>query len=232
MSEAQGDSGRTRSLLEEAVAILRESEDPRRLAIALTHLATTLDPADAKKLNEEALSIARSANDMRNVGMVTHNLAHGFLLAGDYEAAGRLYDESLAVARTVGDTYSIAATLAMVAYVRLRRDDLDAARADVRESLALSDGMHDTHSLVHTIAIVAAILAASGATESAARLCGANSALCAQHRFELEEVEAALFRETVDSLRRALGAAFDDEWAIGEKLDARQAVDLGAAALA
>src|SRR5436190_22115778 len=83
MSEARGESERTRALLEEAVDLLRGANDSWRLAIALAHLASVQTNRDtAFAMNQEALEVAQSAGDDRNVAMVTANAGHYLLAVG------------------------------------------------------------------------------------------------------------------------------------------------------
>jgi predicted ATPase/class 3 adenylate cyclase len=232
MSEARGDSERTRVLLEEAVELFRETEDDWRLVIALAHLAG-IQPtrAETLALNEEALEIARAAGDSRNISIVTHNMGNQAAQAGDDEEAAALFEESLAGARALGDSYGIAATIAELARLALRRGDPADAAGKLRESLERSRALRDTHSLAHMLATAAATMLALGRAKEAAQVCAADETLCKQHGFELEALEQALLAETIDAARRALGEGFDEQWENGMRLDLGQALELALSAI-
>jgi predicted ATPase/class 3 adenylate cyclase len=233
MSEARGDSERTRVLLEEAVEILREADDAWRLVIALAHLASVQpNRADQLALNREALEIARVAGDRRNVAMLTHNLAYGAESDGDLEQAGALLEESLAESRSIEDTYGMGASLADLARLELRHGNTNGAAAKMRESFELSRSVEDVHGLAHALTTAAATILALGRPAHAARLCAADETMCSRHGFELEALERALLAQTIDDVRRALGEAFDEEWAAGAELDLGGAVELALEALA
>jgi predicted ATPase/class 3 adenylate cyclase len=227
MSEARGDSERTRALLEEAVEIFRGVDDPRRLVIALAHLAGVRpNPADRIRLSMEALEIARAEGDLRNASMVTHNLAYRAEQDGDEERAAALLRESLEGARSVGDTYGIAGALGDLARLGLRRGDVDEAAAFARESVELLWSLRDAHSLAHVLTTAAAVILARGRAGDAARLCAADEALCARHGFQTEPAERAVLTETIADARRRLGDEFEDVWATGAQLDLATAVEL------
>jgi hypothetical protein len=227
MSEARGDSERTRGLLEEAVEIFRDVDDSRRLVIALAHLASVQrNPADWMRLNREALEIARAEGDLRNISMVTHNLAYRAEQDGDEAVATRLLEESLDGARIVGDTYGIAGALGDLARLRLRSGDLVQAAAFTRESVELLWSLRDAHTLAHVLTTAAAVLLALDRPRDAAQLCAADQELCARHGFETEPAERAVLMETTDELRRRLGDGFADAWRSGTELDLAKAVEL------
>jgi predicted ATPase/class 3 adenylate cyclase/Tfp pilus assembly protein PilF len=227
MTEARGDSERTRAFLEEAVDTFRSTDDAWRLAIALTHLAGT-QPAhgEALRLNEEAIDVAEAAGDARNVSLLKHNLGYLTEEGGNDEQAEALYEESLAGTRAIGDVYGTSATLGDLARLALRRGDRDEAAANLRESLELSRALGDTHSLAHTLTAAAATVLALSFARDAARICGAQDVLCKQHGFKLEPLERALLAETIEATRRALGGEFEGSWAAGTQLELGNAVEL------
>jgi predicted ATPase/class 3 adenylate cyclase len=226
MTEARGHTDQTRLLLEEAVAILRRTDDRWRLVIALAHLADAQpNPVDRRTLNHEALEIARAAGDARNVAVVTHNLGGQAAQAGDDEQAKALFEESLIGSRALGDAYGVAASVAELARLALRRGEPREAAAYLRESLELSQELRDTHSLAHTLTTTAATIFALGRAHEAVRICAADDALCKRHGFELETLERAMLAETVEATRSALGPDFDREWVAGTQLDVATAVE-------
>jgi hypothetical protein len=124
MTEARGDSERTRAFLEEAVETFRSTDDAWRLAIALTHLAGTQPTrGEALRLNQEAIDVAQAAGDARNVSLLKHNLGYLTEEGGNDEQAEALHEESLAGTRAIGDVYGTSATLGDLARLALRRGE-------------------------------------------------------------------------------------------------------------
>jgi len=232
MSEARGESGRTRELLEEAVELLRAAGDSWRLSIALAHLASVQGDLEAAlAMIQEALEVAQAAGDDRNVAMVTANAGHFLLAAGDEDGAEARFKASLEISRRIGDTYMIGGTLDSLGELSLRRGDLERASAYVLEAMELLWSLGDAHSLVHTFVNAAAIAQACGRSREAARLSAADEALCRRHGFELETGSPELLAETKRAARTALGDEFEHEYEAGSQLDLGAAVALAREAL-
>jgi predicted ATPase/class 3 adenylate cyclase len=233
MTEARGQTERTRLLLQEGADLFRQTDEPRWLVIALAHLAGSYqhdEPRRAELLNE-ALEIARESGDVRGAAVVTSNMAYPLIIGGDDERATELYEAALMGYRTVGDAYGAGVVLANIAMLALRRGDLETAAGHLRESLELSRSLQDAHTLAHTLATAAAAVLARGDAETAARLCAADDALCHAHHFELEALERELLDETVRTLRSTLGDAFTEVWAAGADLELASAVELALGSL-
>jgi predicted ATPase/class 3 adenylate cyclase/Tfp pilus assembly protein PilF len=232
MSEARGDSRRTRTLLEEAVELLREAGDSWRLVIALAHLASVQEDRDAMfDINQQALEIAQTAGDDRNVAMLTTNSGHYSLEFGDEDAAEAKFERALEISRRIGDTYMIGGTLDSMGEVALRRGDVERARACVREGIELLWSLRAAHSLVHAFVTAAAVALARGRVADAVRIGAASRTLCARHGFELEGGTAKLLDQTDKAARAALGAAFEAQLETGAALDLAGAVGVALEAL-
>ena len=232
MSEARGESERTRALLEEAVDLLRGANDSWRLAIALAHLASVQTNRDtAFAMNQEALEVAQSAGDDRNVAMVTANAGHYLLAVGDVDEAEARFERALAISRQVGDTYMIGGTLDSIGGLALRRGEIERARECMRDSIELLWSLRDAHSLVHAIVTAAAIAQALGRSREAARLCAADEAICRRHGFRLEVGTPEMMAETNDAARAALGDEFETQRMAARELDLEGTVELALDAL-
>jgi predicted ATPase/class 3 adenylate cyclase len=233
MTEARGESDRTRDLLEAAVALFRAADDPWRLAIALSHLASVQPDHEAKMaINQQALEIANAAGDVRNVAMVTSNVGHHLLAAGDEAGAEVRFERALAISRQIGDTYMIGGTQDSIAELSFRRGDIERARTCAREAIDLLWSLRDLHSLVHAFVTAAAIANAVGRPREATRLGAADEALCRRHGFELEAESASLLDETNEATRAALGAEFEQLRKEGATLDLEGAIGMALEALA
>jgi tetratricopeptide (TPR) repeat protein len=126
-------------LLEEAVSIFREIEEPSGLASGLYWLAdkawTESNVASAQSLYEESLAYAQAAGVRWVVGKCLDSLAGFADIEGDHLKARKLKEEAVVVMREVGDQKELAAPVMWLAYRIWGEGDTDKARGLIEEIL-------------------------------------------------------------------------------------------------
>jgi len=136
----QGDYASAKALLEESLAIARELEDNRGVAVSLNALAVNArdrgDLAAARSLFEEGLLVWRELGNARDVARLLSNLANVVKLQGDCAHARSLYEECRAIFRELGDRTGVAWSLNHQGDVARDLGDTAAARSFYEESLA------------------------------------------------------------------------------------------------
>jgi predicted ATPase len=235
MKEARGDLQAVVPALEEVLDALRASGETRWLILATTHLAIAYGDSGelerAQALFDEALALARETGDLRGEAIARINLGHLRMMEGNVAAAEATVEEALAAMRVVGDVYGIAGCLADLALFSVRRGELDSTVVQLRESLRLSSSIGDTYTSTRSLPVAAGVASARGDFRSGAILCAAAQNLSKTHGFALDPLPAELTADTTAAARVALGDAFDEAWAAGERLDAEAAVQLALAAI-
>ena len=117
----EGDFERATELMEEALALCRESGDPALLASILTHLGMTFvfqgDLERAKAPLEEAAAMLREQKHRTFLVVALMYLGWAALLQGDSELARALHREGLELQREVGDKPAASESLGALACV-------------------------------------------------------------------------------------------------------------------
>ncbi len=154
----QGDLERATALLEEGVALLRETGPKGELADALDNhgiaKAQRGELERAETLFEESVGLFREAGARWGVAESLNNLALTAYLRGEREQATALLEESLRIRRKLGDMRGISMSLVNLANEALRRRDHERAATLCDEGLALARGLGDkglTATFLHTL---------------------------------------------------------------------------------
>ncbi len=130
-----------RSLLQEALAISRELDDPYMTAYCIHSLAflagSTHNMDDSLRLNTEASVIRREIGDLVGLGVSLNNLADRHQRLGNWEEAERFVTECLSLHRKMGSTYGIEVGLANHTLQFFFRHDLANAERNIRDGLSL-----------------------------------------------------------------------------------------------
>ena len=226
-----GDITSARQSLDEALVILRTSEDETSLVWLKQFLGLVLasegeyDLADGAL--KEAVAIARKQGDLKKGSF---SLAfHGdiALQQGDLSNAKKVYEESANTLRALGNKLFTAYPLRRLGYLALQRGEIQRARDYFRESLALNREGGDRRAVAACLLSFAALAIHMGKPALAARLLGA-----VESRLEslginllyLDLIEWGLISNklitTLDEA--AFTAAFADGWELSED----QAVEL------
>ena len=112
---AQGRLDEATAVLEEALAVARETGDPWLIAhpvLGLGELARIRgDLARARAFYEESLALARDAGDRMQVAMALNNLGMVAITEGDHEAARPFHRQALDIALEFAETRQIVGAL-------------------------------------------------------------------------------------------------------------------------
>ena len=150
LNSRSGDFTRARALLEDALAIRRELDDPIGRAEALNDLAWLAtrqeDYETARALGEEALALVEAGDNVHLLGRVHATL--GDLIERSDLLAGRAhFDEARRHFDAVGDRGASARVLNNLGLIDLSRGDLAASRRALEECLATFSELQDAAAL-------------------------------------------------------------------------------------
>jgi DNA-binding CsgD family transcriptional regulator len=119
----QGNLERAMDLLEQGLALARETGDSNLIGLSLTNLGDVAryqgDYARAAPMYRESLALFRKTGDLRRAAFSLTNLAYIANRQGDPEQALALYLEGLEHAQSVGDRHRLAVCLEGLADVAL-----------------------------------------------------------------------------------------------------------------
>ena len=178
------------------------------------------DPAAARADYSEALHYGRAARDAMGQASALNNLAILELEQGDHHAAQLLFREAQVITEEIRDAslqpfinYGIGVTAVF------DEDTLVARRA-------FADAWHGAREsgqrslMAYALLGLGVVHVLDGRVEPGAMLLGASSALFEQLGEQPEQIEAALYAQSVDSARRQLGEGADRAMAAGGRLPA------------
>jgi predicted ATPase/DNA-binding XRE family transcriptional regulator len=172
----QGDIGTAKRMLEEAVPVLRPSNDEVHLAWALQFFGLVLayekEYALADKANQEGVAIARRLSNAYTSSLLFF-LGDVDLLKGDIVRAKKTYEENAARLRELQSKSALAYPLRRLGYLALDQGDLPNARRYFQESLELNHEIGDLPGTTASLASAAALAIRLDQPATAARLCGA-----------------------------------------------------------
>ncbi len=176
LSEA-GDEDRSAASLEEALALLRDTDDLARIAAVLNSLGVVQrqrgDLDRARVLFEESLAIRREIGDPMMIDIALGNLAMLAWSQGDLDLAESLLDETRAFAQQHGDDWSMAILTAHQARIAWDRGQYAQALDLFSESLSGARHVGDQGVIAEGLEGVAGAIGMLGNPAGAARLWGA-----------------------------------------------------------
>jgi non-specific serine/threonine protein kinase len=249
MRAQRGDFADAQPLLDEALALARECDDPYLLADTLIAAGQWVsdqgDPARAKPFYEESARVARAIDpDMPYaaalLGMVLYSLASMEYGSADRTLAIARYEEAIAHQRAVGGSWFLSLSLLELGLTRIGAGDISGAAADLVGALALTWRMREDEVIsrergkemfiTSELRALAAVAAATGQPIPAGRLLGAADSMAANH--PVVAYAEWLLRDAMASCLARLGESLDplvQEHArrSGADLGASQAVALG-----
>ncbi|HEX6509840.1 MAG TPA: LuxR C-terminal-related transcriptional regulator [Chloroflexota bacterium] len=152
----QGESERSRVVLDEALALGRGLEDADIIARSLDHLArrvASLEPpeapvGEAERLLEEALRLRQQLQDRRGAANIRTRLARIALTGRDYERGERLGQEALAAYQDVGDDTSATVLLILLGMAAGEQGDTARAVALLHQGRETSSRLQDRRLLL------------------------------------------------------------------------------------
>ena len=142
LSGSQGDNAAGRLAAEKSVALYRQLDDRRELALTLVMLAMSHEflgeGAQAEKFSQESLALARAVGNAYITGWALNMLARvTAALHGDFDTARRYVEESIRISREAGIFYLAAVSAQMLGTIAAYRNDYAEARAQFEEAIPL-----------------------------------------------------------------------------------------------
>jgi predicted ATPase/class 3 adenylate cyclase len=224
-----GDYERTRSLLEERLALCKR-HDVARLASTLTllgHLAFHEgDLRASARLYAQALDLEQespSADSWLDRAVALSNLGWAQLQLGQLDKAEKTLEDGVADALAHGNAVTRCRLLNNLARVAFERGEDERAKMLTRESLELLRELRDEQAVEECFDILACVMARRGEREFAASLAGVRDSL----RDALgitSDVQAVPDHGVVAAARRDLGEAWATAWMGGRSMTTRDAV--------
>ncbi len=225
----RGDLARTVELLDESIAVAREANDARAIALALQGYgfvaAVRGELERAAALTAEALTQWRALADPVGTAETLYLLGYIAALQDDHDSAEAWFSDALNEARAIGSRLWVAGALeALGTCARERGDQCRAARL-FGESLTLLGERGNPLLVANCLKSLGAVAGVAGDPQQAARLLGAAEAL-REHRgvavfpAELPRLE----RASAPARARLSETAFAAAWAAGRALPVEQAI--------
>ncbi|MDX6678714.1 MAG: hypothetical protein QOE31_2766 [Solirubrobacteraceae bacterium] len=205
---SRGERARAVELSEESAELARRLNDPQIESVALSTLADDAtrsgDYERARDMYEQSLELRRALGDRRNIANALLNVGRIELLRGKDERAREMLEGGLAVGREVGDTWSISVGLGSLGRLALREGRHAEALGLLRQALELAVERGGQRLAAECLAALAEAASRVGPARSA-RLFGTAEALRRASGVSLSPIELAATRESLDSVRQALG---------------------------
>jgi tetratricopeptide (TPR) repeat protein len=226
----QGKHAAAASYFDASIALLRDGNDIKLLAHALTmrgyaSLATG-EQAHMVESFADALALHRQLGDRWGEGVTLNGQGYAALFAGDPDAAWQLMTDAEAALRDAGLPADLATSHDLRAMIAYRRGEYALAEDLLHESLELAAVFHDRRTVAYSLTWLAGTAAVQGQPERAARLWGAaeaqREAIGMVNHFSANRV---LYEEQVATARTSLpGATFDALWEEGRAMTLEQAI--------
>jgi DNA-binding CsgD family transcriptional regulator/tetratricopeptide (TPR) repeat protein len=149
LANLQGDLAAARPLLEEAVSLWRQLDDPASLARLAAELGFLLftqgDHAAARSLIEEGIAASRRAGRREFEALHVRQLGHLTWIEGDLGAARRLAEQALGLATEVGYDWGIGLALVTLGLLDYEARQLPAARQRFEAALGRFEQVDEAH---------------------------------------------------------------------------------------
>lgn len=149
----RGDLVSARELLEQAVAVYRESGIEARLAGTLGNLGNVVrdggEAAAAQAYYDEALSLAERVGHVWEVANLRNNKAIAYAYLDDLESARSEFEQALALQRSIDNRPGVSMSLTNLGNVHLDTGELARARELYGEALALCEEIGDREGTAH-----------------------------------------------------------------------------------
>ena len=229
---AQGEYERACVDFETGIPLLRAAGDVAGTASALAKYGAARllggDIGRALPILEEALACTRGWPD-HDIAVIFARFWRGWAAyaQGDCDLAHELIAANVEVGRSHHLPTTLAHGLATLARVEFARGRVEDACALVMESLEREVAINDGWGIALALDVVAFVAARRGRFEDAVRLVAGTEAHRARLAVALPEPTPAERVELLASLRRSLGARFDELYAAGHSLSTAEVVQLG-----
>jgi len=174
IAQAQGDSRRAGTLLEEALTLFRAEADRQGTITTLNFQGLVArdagDYARAVRLHEEALSLARATNDPWRTTFSLNLLGPALERQGHHEEASTLLAESLAIARARGDRWSAAEALTNLGHLAQHHGEFDRAKLLYDESIEIHRALGNRRGTAQVLTHLGVVAARQGDPAAAAEM--------------------------------------------------------------
>jgi predicted ATPase/transcriptional regulator with XRE-family HTH domain len=166
LARIQGDFEEAHHLYQESLDLLRQSGDPKGVAVVLNSLGVLTmyegKYPEAEALMLESLQLCRELDNKIEIGRRLNDLAVVATHQGAYEKARLLLDESTQIFRALNDRHGLAGSLDNLGVVLGYQGKYDRSMEVLEESLALGREIGDVQSLVIVLASIARVHLAMG----------------------------------------------------------------------
>jgi predicted ATPase/transcriptional regulator with XRE-family HTH domain len=179
----QGDYLRAETLIAEGLALAQELDDPVLVADAMGYLAFICyrrgEYDRAGTLIDETLSLNQGRADRAPGVMILQLSGDLAQVQGSYDTAETRYQDVLGHCRAGGYSWGVIDAQTGLAGVRFCTGNLAQAASFYAESLEMATDLNFTHLVASSLLGLAGVAAATGRSESGARLLGAAEGLAA-----------------------------------------------------
>ncbi|HET9661471.1 MAG TPA: TIR domain-containing protein [Thermomicrobiales bacterium] len=181
LANMQGDRERAIPLLDESLALARESGSASLVAWALGFRGVAAlgqsELASSRAFFEEALALRGYPGESALRTPILDNLGTIARLQGDLDLAMELHEQSLTLSRQIGFVWSTANIQAHLAHDACELGDYERAASLYNDSMRQLWARREHREFAGALAGFAELLVLAGQAERAARLCGAADAL-------------------------------------------------------
>lgn len=227
----QGDYKTARKAYEEGLAVGKEVDDKRQIALSSRGLGVVSyrqgDFTAAREFIEEGLAISRELNDKSEI---VHSLIYLGDLAwveGETAAARPILKESIAICRQLGNKEVESMSLNILGAVAHSEGDYKSARSHFAEALATAQVLEDKIVIAFSLDGFAALTAKQGELERAIQLAGAAEHLRESINYEADPADRCIRDNYFAELKTKIdGADFALLYEQGCKLKLNEAVAL------
>jgi predicted ATPase/DNA-binding CsgD family transcriptional regulator len=218
-----------RALHEQALAVIRQLDDPQSTALAFLSSGDRAfavgELAEARAHFEESLALFRQTGDSLMAAQALNKLGDLARGCDDYARAAALYAESLALMRRHEGDSGIPGVLHNLGYVAHHQGDYRRAFDHFLEAIVLFRVTGDQRGIAECLLGVAAVALARDRPQQAAQLFGAADAALDRAGMSITTSNASDYHRNIEALRARLGrVAFAEEWSAGRVMTADQAI--------
>ena len=199
------------ALLEESLAIARETGDAHRIAAVLQPLGMAAlgqgNRSAARRHFEEALVLARQEGDRREIAAALNNLAQFHRAEGALDTAEPLYEQVLTLAREIGDKETVAIALLNLAMVSIARGARGHAQDALLGALAVAEETGSKRVGQSVLEVSAGLAVACREWDRAALFFGTAESQNTLTGLSRDPADEAFLAPLIAKARDALGAA-------------------------
>jgi non-specific serine/threonine protein kinase len=220
---------KSRSHLEESLAIGRKIKDKKAITLALNGLAIIAnhqgDYATANTLLEEALTTSKETNDGWQLAYTYNTMGEMVRSQKNYNSARKFYEDALLQRKEIGNNHMIATVLNNLGYVNDELGEYEAALEFQKESLRVSQQLGDKRGIAISLDGLASLAAKLCQPQRAAHLLGAAMSLRESLGINKDPVDVSLLNRAFANTRASLGdKAFDEDLTIGQAMPLDQII--------